>query len=83
MEVLAMEEGLFVYLVNYPAICYIFMALCDILWPFGIFSPFWYIVPRKIWQPGDSAVDPLLRLFRQKFLLADFYHPPRMTRCFL
>jgi hypothetical protein len=29
-----------------------------ILWPFGIFSghfgiffPFWYVVPRKIWQP--------------------------------
>jgi hypothetical protein len=21
-----------------------------ILWLFGIFSPFWYVVPRKIWQ---------------------------------
>jgi hypothetical protein len=21
------------------------------LWPFGIFSPFWYAAPRKIWQP--------------------------------
>jgi hypothetical protein len=21
------------------------------LWSFGIFSPFWYFVPRKIWQP--------------------------------
>jgi hypothetical protein len=28
-----------------------FMALKLILWSFGIFSPFWYIVPRKIWQP--------------------------------
>jgi hypothetical protein len=35
-----------------------FMAIGNILWPFGIFcghlvyfSPFWYVVPRKIWQP--------------------------------
>jgi hypothetical protein len=27
------------------------MAFGHILWSFGIFSPFWYIVPRKIWQP--------------------------------
>jgi hypothetical protein len=20
------------------------------LWSFGAFSPFWYVVPRKIWQ---------------------------------
>jgi hypothetical protein len=42
---------LYVYLVNFPAIWHI-------LWTFGIFSPvlvhfytFWYVVPRKIWQP--------------------------------
>jgi hypothetical protein len=35
-----------------------FTAILTILWPFGIFcghlvnfSPFWYVVPRKIWQP--------------------------------
>jgi hypothetical protein len=48
-----------------------FMAIWNILWPFGIFcghlvyfvtiwyisrafgtfSPFWYVIPRKIWQP--------------------------------
>jgi hypothetical protein len=35
-----------------------FTAIGNILWPFGIFcghlvyfSPFWYFVPRKIWQP--------------------------------
>jgi hypothetical protein len=32
-----------------------FMAIWYILWPFGIifgdFFPFWYVVPRKIWQP--------------------------------
>jgi hypothetical protein len=34
------------------------MAIWDILWPFGTFCihlvhffPFWYHVPRKIWQP--------------------------------
>jgi hypothetical protein len=36
----------------------LFTAICYILWPIGIFHgylvyffPFWYIVPRKIWQP--------------------------------
>jgi hypothetical protein len=28
-----------------------FRALMYILWSFGINSPFWYIVSRKIWQP--------------------------------
>jgi hypothetical protein len=35
-----------------------FTVFCNILWTFGIvrgnlvyFSPFWYFVPRKIWQP--------------------------------
>jgi hypothetical protein len=28
-----------------------FMIIWYILWPFGIFLPFWYAVPRKIWQP--------------------------------
>jgi hypothetical protein len=35
-----------------------FTAIGNILWPFGIFcghlvyfSPFWYIVPKEIWQP--------------------------------
>jgi hypothetical protein len=28
-----------------------FMDSWSILWPFGIFLPFWYVVPRKIWQP--------------------------------
>jgi hypothetical protein len=33
-----------VYLVDLTAIWYF-------LWPFGIFSQFWYVVQRKIWQP--------------------------------
>jgi hypothetical protein len=35
-----------------------------ILWPFGIFCrhfniviPFWYIVPRKIWQPWAEGIN--------------------------
>jgi hypothetical protein len=43
---LAMEDvGIFNgHLVYFTAIWYI-------LWLFGVFSPFWYVVPRKIWQP--------------------------------
>jgi hypothetical protein len=33
------------------AIWYIFIALWYIWWSFDIFSPFWYFVLRKIWQP--------------------------------
>jgi hypothetical protein len=28
-----------------------FVTIWYILWSFGIFFPFWYIVPRQIWQP--------------------------------
>jgi hypothetical protein len=28
-----------------------FEAIWYILWLFGIFFPFWYVVPRKIWHP--------------------------------
>jgi hypothetical protein len=51
-------------LVNFEAIWYIlwlfgifhwhlvyFMVMWYILWLFGIFLPFWYVAPRKIWQP--------------------------------
>jgi hypothetical protein len=31
------------------------MAIWYILWSFGIFSLFWYVVPRKIWQPWFLA----------------------------
>jgi hypothetical protein len=40
-----------------------FMVFCYIVWTFGIvrgnlvyFSPFWYFVPRKIWQPCEGDV---------------------------
>jgi hypothetical protein len=31
------------------------VAILHILWLFGVFFPFWYVVPRKIWQPWRSA----------------------------
>jgi hypothetical protein len=44
-----------------------FTAIENILWPFGIFcghsvyfSPFWYFVPRIIWQPRLAPSDPLV-----------------------
>jgi ABC-type spermidine/putrescine transport system permease subunit II len=53
LEGLAIENlGIFYGLLVY------FTAIGNILWPFGIFCghlvyffPFWYFVPRKIWQP--------------------------------
>jgi hypothetical protein len=46
------DDGIF-----YTHVVY-FTFFCSILWAFGIvrgnlvyFSPFWYFVPRQIWQP--------------------------------
>jgi hypothetical protein len=63
LEGRAMEDVgiLFVHLVYFVVSWYI-------LWLFGIFSPFRYVVPRKIWQPrcqplqGASSLWPLKRL---------------------
>jgi hypothetical protein len=48
MEIVGIFYGHMVY----------FMAIGNILWPFGTFHgqlvyfpPFWYVAPRKIWQP--------------------------------
>jgi hypothetical protein len=41
MEVVGLFDGDLVYFTN----------IWYILWLFGIFFPFWYVVPRKIWQP--------------------------------
>jgi hypothetical protein len=42
-----------------------FKAIGNILWPFSIvcdhlvyFPPFWYVVPRKIWQPCSKRCRP-------------------------
>jgi hypothetical protein len=46
LEGLAMED----VSIFYGHLAY-FTAIWYILWPFGIFFPFWYVVQRKIWQP--------------------------------
>jgi hypothetical protein len=52
---------LYGHLVNFVAIWYI-------LWLFGTFFPFWYVVPTKIWQPWDGEKEksfnslPFLRI---------------------
>jgi hypothetical protein len=59
----------------------------DILWPFGIFcgnlvyfSPFWYFVPRKIWQPWrrfEISWVNLTTRTKHHFLLAQYLHGPK------
>jgi hypothetical protein len=39
------------HLVYFVVIWYIFSILAYFTTFFGIFFPFWYFVPRKIWQP--------------------------------
>jgi hypothetical protein len=46
------------------------MDTWHILWPLGIFygylvcfSPFWYVIPRKIWQPCLTRLGEFLRFF--------------------
>jgi hypothetical protein len=41
-------------LVDFPAIRYKVIAIWYSFWSFGIFPPFWWVVPRKIWQPWVS-----------------------------
>jgi hypothetical protein len=43
----------------------IFVAIWYILWSFGIFfGIFWYVVPRKIWQPWFSDGDIKRRILQ-------------------
>jgi hypothetical protein len=57
LEGLAMEN----IVIFYDDLIY-FAAIGNIIWPFGIlwghlvhFPTFWYLVPRKIWQPCRSV----------------------------
>jgi hypothetical protein len=59
-----------------------FMAIGNILWPFGIFcghlvyfAPFWYFEPRKIWHPWRILVlglHGLVYSFSPPFVFAGF-----------
>jgi hypothetical protein len=33
-----------------------FVAIWYVLWPLGVFFPFRYVLPRKIWQPRSLAL---------------------------
>jgi hypothetical protein len=52
-----MEDGGIFYghLVYFTAIWHIFVAIWYILRLFNTFFPFWYVAPRKIWQPCSPA----------------------------
>jgi hypothetical protein len=43
------------HLVYFTAVLVYFVTSWYILWLFGTFLPFWYVVPRKIWQPWLRA----------------------------
>jgi hypothetical protein len=54
-----------------------FTVFCYILWTFGIvrflyFFPFWYFVPRKIWQPCSSRQIMNARAKRSDVVIAKF-----------
>jgi hypothetical protein len=68
---------LYVLFGHCTAIYYIYCYLVY-FWPFGIFYgylvnffPFWYVVPRKIWQPW-VAISSHLSLFRQTLFSSSF-----------
>jgi hypothetical protein len=37
------------------------VAIWYILWMFGTFFPFWYVVARKIWQPWSEVCSSNLK----------------------
>jgi hypothetical protein len=56
-----------------------FTSIWYIFWPFGIFFPFWYVVPRKIWQPWcDAAARKPRFIFSQTILLSQLLVGPSL-----
>jgi hypothetical protein len=55
----SLELEMLVYFMEYLEF-EISMAIWYILWSFGVnlvyFCPFWYVAPRKIWQPCASSL---------------------------
>jgi hypothetical protein len=49
-------------------------AIGYILWSFGIIVPFWYVIPRKIWQPCSFPVMEM----HEKFMYIHYFS--RMCR---
>jgi hypothetical protein len=57
---------LFNFMDTWSILC---MVFCYILWIFGVvrgISPFWYCVPRKIWQPWSSYLHFFPSFSREK-----------------
>jgi hypothetical protein len=52
---------------NRPIHLEYFTVIWYVFWSFVIFSQFWYVVPRKIWQPCKYLVSSL---HRRKQMLA-------------
>jgi hypothetical protein len=50
----------YVHLVYFTAILYILGPFVIFCGHFGIFFPFWYVVPTKIWQPCYAERLPIL-----------------------
>jgi hypothetical protein len=48
-----------------------FITIVFNVWSFGIFSPFWYAVPRKIWQPIVVPIKLWQPCFNPMFSVAD------------
>jgi membrane protease YdiL (CAAX protease family) len=52
------------------------VAIWYILWLFGLFFPFWYVVPRKIWQPWFLLLKAFIGIVEEFFLrgsIAQFF----------
>jgi hypothetical protein len=47
----------------YTAFCYILLTFGIVRGKLVYFTPFWYFVPRKIWQPCSLVVEPFYALF--------------------
>jgi hypothetical protein len=43
-----------------------FTVIWYILWYFGIFFPFWYVAPRKIWHPWHLSADLFYLTYSQR-----------------
>jgi hypothetical protein len=58
------------------------MLIWHILWYFGIFLPFWYVVPRKSGTPGSDEYFELLPNRKLFFAVQGFRQPRRFDVSF-
>jgi hypothetical protein len=56
-----------------------FVVIWSILWLFGVFFPFWYLVPRKIWQPCSER-GGRVRMQSKKVGRSNSFQDTRPTR---